>query len=66
MTISTSQVEERLSKLIDPVVGTDYVSARMLKGIETDDKGGVVVHIELGYPARRDGSRRCEAEHHCA
>ena len=52
MTISTSQVEERLSKLIDPVVGTDYVSARMLKGIETDDKGGVVVHIELGYPAR--------------
>ena len=52
MTISTAQVEERLRQLVDPVVGEDYVSARMLKGIETDDAGGVTVHIELGYPAR--------------
>lgn len=52
MTISTTQVQERLSRLIDPVVGADYVSTRMLKGIETNDAGGVAVRIELGYPAR--------------
>lgn len=60
MTISTALVEECLSKLVDPVVGRDYVSARMLKGIETDEDGGVTVHVELGYPARfaREGVRR--------
>lgn len=52
MTISTTQVEECLAKLVDPVVGRDYVSGRMLKGVETDDAGGVTVHVELGYPAR--------------
>ena len=52
MTISTAQVQERLAKLIDPVAGIDYVSGKMLKGVETDDAGGVTVKIELGYPAR--------------
>ena len=41
MTISTAQVQERLAKLIDPVAGIDYVSGKMLKGVETDDAGGV-------------------------
>ena len=45
MTISTAQVQERLSKLIDPVVGVDYVSGKMLKGVETDDAGGVTVQF---------------------
>ena len=40
MTISTAQVQERLAKLIDPVAGIDYVSGKMLKGVETDDAGG--------------------------
>ena len=52
MTISTAQVQERLAKLIDPVAGIDYVSGKMLKGVETDDAGGVTVKVELGYPAR--------------
>ncbi len=52
MTISTAEVQERLSRLIDPVTGSDYMSSRMLKGIDTDADGGVTVHVELGYPAR--------------
>lgn len=62
MTISTAQVQERLAKLIDPVAGIDYVSGKMLKGVETDDAGGVTVKIELGYPARFCGTER---EGHC-
>lgn len=45
MTISTAQVQERLAKLIDPVAGIDYVSGKMLKGVETDDAGGVTVKL---------------------
>lgn len=52
MTISTAQVQEHLSHLIDPVIGADYVSTRMLKAVETDAEGGVTVRIELGYPCR--------------
>ena len=52
MTISTEEVKARLAQLVDPVTGTDYVSSRMLQGVETDQQGGVVVRVTLGYPAK--------------
>ena len=77
MTISTEEVKARLAQLIDPVTGTDYVSSRMLKDVETDAQGGVVVRIALGYPAKFRGECRGrigrlvregggDAGHHCA
>ncbi len=51
MTISTDAVKAVLAGLIDPVTGTDYVSGRMFKGAEILQDGGVVVNVELGYPA---------------
>lgn len=52
MTISTEEVKARLSGLLDPVTGTDYVSSKMLKAVETTAEGGIKVKIGLGYPCR--------------
>lgn len=51
MAISTEAVKKVLSTLIDPVVGEDYVSSKMFKGVETDAQDNVEINIELGYPA---------------
>ncbi len=52
MTISTAEVEACLAKVIDPVTETDYVSSKMLRGVETTPDGGVLVKVTLGYPAK--------------
>jgi ATP-binding protein involved in chromosome partitioning len=50
MSPSKTDVENSLKGWIDPNLGKDLVSARMVKKIETDATG-VRVRIALGYPA---------------
>lgn len=52
MTISTAEIQDCLKGLMDPVLQTDYVSAKAVKSVETTATGGVKVKVALGYPAR--------------
>jgi len=48
--VSKSDVENLLRQFIDPNLGVDWVSAKMVKKIEVAE-GRVAVKIALGYPA---------------
>lgn len=48
--MTIAQIENILSKVIDPNTGKDFVTSRCVKNIAIE-QGVVSIHIELGYPA---------------
>ena len=50
--ITQHDVEAALAEVVDPVVGVDYVSAKMLKDVKVGEDGAVEFTLELGYPAQ--------------
>lgn len=55
MSLDIEKIKEALGALVDPVLGVDLKSANELKGVELNDKGELIVSIELGYPAKNAG-----------
>jgi len=51
MAPSQSGVENSLKNWIDPNLGQDLVSARMIRSVRVGDDGAVEVTVALGYPA---------------
>ena len=43
---------ESLKSVVDPAMGTDFVSTRQVKNLRIDPGGDVSFDLELGYPAK--------------
>ena len=46
-----ASIEQQLGQLIDPVLGIDYISAGVVKGVEARE-AGVVIDLVLPYPCQ--------------
>ena len=51
MSLSESQVQEALRKLVDPNTGKDFVSSRSVRNVKIA-ADSVALEIELGYPGK--------------
>jgi ATP-binding protein involved in chromosome partitioning len=54
MSVDKARIETALKSFTDPYLGTDVVTAGMLKEITGDD-AGVTLHLEAGFPLKRYG-----------
>lgn len=62
MSLSEQQVQEALSKVVDPNTGKDYGASRAVKNVRIDG-GQVTVTIEFGYAAQsQHGAMRATIE----
>jgi ATP-binding protein involved in chromosome partitioning len=51
-TVSEPALLDALKSVVDPAVGTDFVSTRQLRNLKVDAHGDVAFDVELGYPAK--------------
>jgi ATP-binding protein involved in chromosome partitioning len=57
MSVDKARIETALKAFTDPYLGTDVVSAGMLKEV-TVDAAGVTLNLEAGFPLKRYGDSR--------
>ena len=63
MTNIVQNAEAVLERLVDPILGVDFKTAKMIRAVDLQADGMLNVTLRLGYPARVEGGKRAaEAE----